>query len=847
MTGLHVPDSVSRKWRKFRNRPVDFYADSNIATLRNLGLWGMAAYAAMTSVDTATVAFDRIRTLILGRSLKLTPLSGVKAKGNGWRCSTMASQFSVTLNSRLLPSRWKIVTLELEPGGSQLNPILGTDVGNGYFEGGSIQFPKVREGTARILTAKQLVPAFLRFSPMVGTGDFKLNRLEIKPVSVLGALSFLRNVENRPFSEALKIVKHPDLLPHARMRRVNPAGNCARISWHGRQFPAFARAADGRERKCHYYNLVKWTEVKYNMTADILGIHDNTAADIIESEIQSLHELIFNKLSNGNRNARIVIYTCVFNEYDKLKEPRIKLESARYICFTDNPGLRSDIWEIVVLDDHLENPRRVSRLPKLLPHKYLPDHDFSIYLDGTLRLGNVSGKRLIAECLGEAEIGLYPHHARNCLYEEAAYCVSVGKETADSVTPQLERYEDAGFPRKYGLFENALIVRKNTARVRELNELWWREYSNGSQRDQLSLMYCLWHTGIQANPIPFGASFRKSPYATFEDHTYRPYLPTDEFPAVQSAVADKRQPNPTFSFVSAVYNKEDAIGRYLEAIDRQNWRGRIEVILVDDCSTDGSVGIAQEWRNEWSAREDRELILVRNKENLGNCASRNRGLSMASGAAVCVIDADCVVNRDFVRTHFAALESGADISIGPMGIELGSRNLHELEESLAADPSRRLREMKLQWPEQPDAFLNCVTRNFTIAGSFLAEMTGPMFNEEFSFRKSEDTGFGWEDVDMGATLNRLGARIHFEIDAFTVHLTHPAEVSENIKARGSIRNFRKLLEKNPEIYENYPDWTLLTFGKIETWLNKVGDSENGDLRHLKQSHIIRKRKRQLSY
>src|SRR3546814_11911166 len=64
-------------------------------------------------------------------------------------------------------------------------------------------------------------------------------------------------------------------------------------------------------------------------------------------------------------------------------------------CFTDSADLRSDGWRIIRLETDEPNLRRASRSAKILPHKYLPDHDFSLYIDATIRITAESIKNLV--------------------------------------------------------------------------------------------------------------------------------------------------------------------------------------------------------------------------------------------------------------------------------------------------------------------------------------------------------------------------------------------------------------------------------------------------------------------
>lgn len=132
--------------------------------------------------------------------------------------------------------------------------------------------------------------------------------------------------------------------------------------------------------------------------------------------------------------------------------------------------------------------RRKSRYYKINSH-LVTDED-TIYLDACLKLTD----RLPPEI--NSDIAVFHHPNRNCLYLEAELCKRLNLGNPEQIDKQITRYQQEGFPKGLGLGENCYIIRKNNDKVREFNELWWDEYENGSERDQLSFMYCVWKTGI---------------------------------------------------------------------------------------------------------------------------------------------------------------------------------------------------------------------------------------------------------------------------------------------------------------------------------------------------------------
>lgn len=111
------------------------------------------------------------------------------------------------------------------------------------------------------------------------------------------------------------------------------------------------------------------------------------------------------------------------------------------------------------------------------------------------------------------------------------------------------------------------------------------------------------------------------------------------------------------SLIIPLYNAADTIVQCLSSVAEQTLDG-IEVILVDDCSTDGSLRVAQNalmsGKFAWQC--------VSQPVNAGPGAARNTGMEHAAGKYIAFIDADDRIAPDYCRRLYeAAEEKGADL------------------------------------------------------------------------------------------------------------------------------------------------------------------------------------------
>lgn len=97
--------------------------------------------------------------------------------------------------------------------------------------------------------------------------------------------------------------------------------------------------------------------------------------------------------------------------------------------------------------------------------------------------------------------------------------------------------------------------------------------------------------------------------------------------------------NELISVIVPVYNVSDYLVRCVKSIINQTYR-HLEIILVDDGSTDGSGKVCD------NLSEQDNRIKVIHKENGGLSSARNAGLQMASGAFIGFIDADDWIEPD---------------------------------------------------------------------------------------------------------------------------------------------------------------------------------------------------------
>lgn len=92
------------------------------------------------------------------------------------------------------------------------------------------------------------------------------------------------------------------------------------------------------------------------------------------------------------------------------------------------------------------------------------------------------------------------------------------------------------------------------------------------------------------------------------------------------------------SIIVPVYNTSKYLRDCLDSLVNQTLKD-IEIIAIDDCSTDDSLDILKEYKKKY-----KNIIVLHNDKNYGQSVSRNKGLDIASGEYIGFVDSDDMVN-----------------------------------------------------------------------------------------------------------------------------------------------------------------------------------------------------------
>ena len=101
------------------------------------------------------------------------------------------------------------------------------------------------------------------------------------------------------------------------------------------------------------------------------------------------------------------------------------------------------------------------------------------------------------------------------------------------------------------------------------------------------------------------------------------------------------------SIITPSWNSEKYIAKTIDSVQKQSYT-EWEMVIVDDCSTDSTCRIVEEYM-----QKDSRIRLIRQEKNMGAGAARTRGMREATGRFIAYLDADDLWKPDKLKKQLA--------------------------------------------------------------------------------------------------------------------------------------------------------------------------------------------------
>lgn len=210
----------------------------------------------------------------------------------------------------------------------------------------------------------------------------------------------------------------------------------------------------------------------------------------------------------------IVVATALIGATESLPPPTPA--DARFVAYTDRaaPG-----WE--VMRPPPGYPRLAARRAKMAVLDDFPRVDASIWIDASFDL--TCDPHEIVAAAGGADVAAFAHPDRQRIRDEAREVIRLGLAPGDLVRRQVEAYRLAGFDSdecpQTVLTTTGLMVRRHTPAAHAFSRRWHDEIEHWTIRDQLSVDYAAWRTGVEIAHLP--GHYRENRFARYNRMRHR--------------------------------------------------------------------------------------------------------------------------------------------------------------------------------------------------------------------------------------------------------------------------------------------------------------------------------------
>lgn len=175
-------------------------------------------------------------------------------------------------------------------------------------------------------------------------------------------------------------------------------------------------------------------------------------------------------------------------------------------------------------------------------------------------------------------------------------------------------------------------------------------------------------------------------YYNKEDRFLAPFLGSNLSP-LDNNINTAKAASPLLSVIVPLYNAENYLYQSLSSIVNQTHES-LEIIAIDDGSTDDSVNILKSFANKGI----RKITIIQNKTSVGPGASRNQGLEVARGDYIGFVDADDWVDQEYFSglLQFAGDQTDIIFAQGYKRVQQDVIKIQWHDESNFGDPTSPL-------------------------------------------------------------------------------------------------------------------------------------------------------------
>lgn len=253
---------------------------------------------------------------------------------------------------------------------------------------------------------------------------------------------------------------------------------------------------------------------------------------------------------------------------------------------------------------------------------------------------------------------------------------------------------------------------------------------------------------------------------------------------------------PLVSVIIPFYNLESCVTYCLDSVLCQTYH-RIEVICIDDGSTDGTLELLR----AYAAHDFRVICFA--QDNSGQAVARNKGVELAKGDYVAFIDGDDYVAPNYIEALVEGLDSGEySLAIAGYGdVDYGE---------LPAVADREMNRFSFEWRE--------VSVSDLLYRDLVSCCWGRIAKKKL-FADNPLKQRYYEDVEVGARYIRASTRIVFLDCPLYFHVRRPGStVNVGVPSGEQVREYASALEaQRIELESMDVDSSAISYNQALHW------------------------------
>ena len=203
---------------------------------------------------------------------------------------------------------------------------------------------------------------------------------------------------------------------------------------------------------------------------------------------------------------RRVVCTALFGRHERLVEqPIAATTDVDFLCFTDDPELASETWELRAAEPLLAlDPVRSARAVKLVGHPDVAAYDEVLWIDARVRL-DAPPNELLGSWLADVDLAVPRHSFRTDVVSEFEAVLEAGLDDFSRIYEQLTHYSvSAPELLRAPVPWTGMLARRSSERMDAAMRTWLVHVLRYSRRDQLSFVHCMARSDMSYRLIATG-------------------------------------------------------------------------------------------------------------------------------------------------------------------------------------------------------------------------------------------------------------------------------------------------------------------------------------------------------